>query len=72
MKFQKNMGIVDRLVRIVAAVLFGYLYFSGIVTGALGIILLVLGIIFILTSLVRTCPLYIPFKINTIKKEAKE
>lgn len=70
MKFNKNMGLADRIIRIVAAVIFGYLYFSGIVSGALGIVLLVLGIIFILTSLVSVCPLYMPFKFNTLKKES--
>lgn len=71
MKFNKNMGWVDRLVRIVAAVLFAYLYFSGIVTGVLGIVLLVLGGVFVLTSLVSFCPLYVPFKFTTLKKEAE-
>ena len=71
MKFNKNMGLTDRMIRIVAAVIFGYLYFSGIVTGVLGIILLALGIIFILTSLVSFCPLYLPFKFSTSKKETE-
>jgi hypothetical protein len=71
MKFNKNMGWVDRLVRVIAAVLFAYLYFSGTVAGALGIILLVLGAIFILTSLVSFCPLYVPFKFSTVKKESE-
>ncbi len=65
MKFNKNMGSADRIIRIVAAVIFAYLYFSGAVTGALGVILLVLGVIFVLTSLVSFCPLYLPFKIST-------
>lgn len=71
MKFNKNMGLIDRVIRILAAVIFGYLYFSGIVTGVLGIILLVLGIVFVLTSLVSFCPLYLPFKFSTVKKEAE-
>ena len=69
MKFNKNMGVADRVIRIVAAILFGYLYFSGIISGALGIILLILGIIFVLTSLVSFCPLYLPFKFSTVKKD---
>lgn len=71
MKFNKNMGLADRVIRILAAAIFGYLYFSGTVTGAFGIVLLVLGIIFILTSLVSFCPLYLPFKFSTVKKEAE-
>ncbi|NOY99894.1 MAG: DUF2892 domain-containing protein [Chloroflexi bacterium] len=65
MKFNKNMGSADRIIRIVVAVIFAYLYFSGTVTGTLGVILLVLGVIFVLTSLVSFCPLYLPFKIST-------
>lgn len=71
MKFNKNMGIADRVIRLAAAVIFGYLYFSGTVPGTLGIILLVLGIIFVLTSLVSFCPLYLPFKFSTLKKESE-
>lgn len=67
MKLNKNMGRLDRIIRIIAALIFGYLYFSGIVTGVLGIILLVLGIVFILTSLVSFCPLYTPFNFSTRK-----
>jgi hypothetical protein len=70
MKLNKNMGIADRLIRVALAVVFGYLYFSGIVAGVLGIILLVLGIVFLLTSLVSFCPLYVPFKISTLKKDS--
>ena len=71
MEFNKNMGLTDRTVRIVAAIIFGYLFFSGTVTGALGVILLIVGIVFILTSLVSFCPLYLPFKFSTVKKESE-
>lgn len=63
-----NMGTVDRVLRVVLALIFAVLYFSGTVTGILGIILLVLGGVFLLTSLVSFCPLYIPFKISTRKE----
>jgi amino acid transporter len=71
MKFNKNMSLADRVIRLVLAVVFGYLYFSGIVSGTLGIILLVLGIVFVLTSLVSFCPLYSLVKFSTAKKEAQ-
>lgn len=70
MKLNKNMGIADRLIRIALAVVFGYLYFSGTTAGVLGIILLVLAIIFVLTSLVSFCPLYTIFNFRTNKEEA--
>jgi hypothetical protein len=65
----RNMSNLDRIIRVVAAAIFAYLYFGGIVSGALGIILLVLGGVFLLTSLVGFCPLYAPFKFSTLKNE---
>ena len=64
---KKNMGSVDRIVRIALAVLFAVLYFTNVVTGTLGIILLVLGVVFLLTSTISFCPLYAPFGISTCK-----
>lgn len=55
---KKNMGSTDRIVRIVLAIVFAALYFTGTVTGLAGTILLVLGAVFALTSLVSFCPLY--------------
>lgn len=68
MKFNQNMGSTDRIVRIIAAVVFAALYFTGVVSGALGIVLLVLAVIFVLTSAVSFCPLYLPFGLSTRKK----
>lgn len=62
-----NMGSVDRIVRIVIAIVFSTLYFTGTVTGVAGVILLILGGIFILTSVVGFCPLYGLFGIKTCK-----
>lgn len=62
---KKNMGSADRIIRIVAAIVFAVLYFTGTVTGTLGIVLIVLGGIFMLTSLVGFCPLYALFGIKT-------
>ena len=64
---KRNMSNVDRIVRVVVAALFAYLYFGGIVTGALGIVLLVLGAVFLFTAAVSFCPLYAPFKFSTFK-----
>jgi hypothetical protein len=47
---KQNMGSVDRILRIVLAAVFAWLYFSGTVTGVLGLVLLVLGVVFVLTS----------------------
>lgn len=67
----KNMGQIDRIIRSVVAVVFIVLFFAKVVSGTLGIILLVLGIVFLVTSAISFCPLYLPFGIKTTceKKE---
>lgn len=62
---KKNMGTIDRVVRIVIALVFAALYFTGTVTGTLGIVLLVLGGVFVATSLISFCPLYTLFGLST-------
>jgi len=64
---KKNMGLVDRIIRIIIAILFAVLYFTGTVTGVYGIVLLVLGAVFLLTSFVSFCPLYTLVGIKTCK-----
>ena len=64
---KRNMSNIDRIVRVGLAALFAYLYFSGIVTGTLGLVLVVLGGVFLLTAIVAFCPLYAPFKFSTYK-----
>ncbi|WP_457610228.1 YgaP family membrane protein [Lutibacter sp.] len=66
---KKNMGSVDKIIRVLIAVVIAVLYWQGIINGTLAIVLLVLGIVFLLTSLVNFCPLYTIFGINTSKKE---
>lgn len=62
---KKNMGNTDRIIRVLLAIVFVALYYAGIITGTIGIILLILAAIFVLTSLVSFCPLYAPFGIKT-------
>lgn len=64
---KRNMSNIDRIVRVLLAAVMAYLYFSGIVTGALGIVFLILAVVFTLTALVAFCPLYLPFKLSTFK-----
>ena len=59
------MGNADRIIRLIIAAVFAYLYFGGVVTGTLGIVLAVLGGVFVLTSLVSFCPLYTLVGLNT-------
>lgn len=63
-----NMGTTDRIIRVIIAVIIAALYFTNTITGILGVVLLALAGIFVLTSIVSFCPLYLPFGINTCKK----
>jgi hypothetical protein len=65
---KKNMGTVDRIIRILLAIVVIVLYLTGNITGLAAIILGIIAVIFILTSLVGFCPLYVPLKISTISK----
>lgn len=62
---KKNMGSADRIIRLIIAAIVATLYFTGILSGTLGIVLLALAGIFVLTSLISFCPLYAPFGIKT-------
>ncbi len=64
-----NMGSTDRIIRVILAVVIAALYFTNVITGLLGTILLILAFVFLLTSLVSFCPLYLPFGLSTSKKK---
>lgn len=66
---KKNMGNTDRIIRVIAAIVFAVLYFTGTVAGTLGLVLVVLGAVFLATSFISFCPLYTLFGISTCKKE---
>ncbi len=66
---KKNMGTSDKVIRILIALIIGVLYFTHVITGTLGIVLLIAAIIFVLTSLVSFCPLYVLLGINTCRKK---
>ncbi len=66
---KKNIGTIDRIIRLSIAVIIATLYFTNVLTGVLGIILIVFAIIMTLTSLIGSCPLYMPLGINTCKKK---
>jgi hypothetical protein len=66
---EKNMGNTDKLIRVILAVVFGALYFTGTVTGTLGTILLVSGGVFLSTSAISFCPLYKVVGLNTCPKK---
>jgi hypothetical protein len=66
---KKNMGTIDRVIRTLVAVIILVLYFTHVISGTLGIILLILAGAFVVTSLLGFCPLYWLLGFNTLKKE---
>ncbi|GIV58103.1 MAG: DUF2892 domain-containing protein [Bacteroidetes bacterium] len=65
----KNMGSIDRILRVAVAVILGVLILTGTLQGTLATILGILAIVFLLTSAIGFCPLYAPFKLSTRGKE---
>ncbi len=66
---KKNMGTIDIAIRLVIAAIVVILYFTHVISGTIAIILLIFAGIFILTSLLSFCPLYLPFGISTRGKK---
>ena len=64
---KKNMGTTDRIVRTLIAVVIGVLLLNGTLSGVVGTILGLFAVVFLATSLFSFCPLYVPFKISTVK-----
>jgi len=67
----KNMGSADRIIRVIIAAIMVTLYFTGIISGTLGLVLIALSAVFVLTSLVSFCPLYLPFGLSTLRKKVQ-
>ncbi len=62
---KKNIGSADRIVRVLIAAVIAVLYFTNTITGTLGLALLILGGVFLATSLIGFCPLYAIFGLST-------
>jgi uncharacterized membrane protein YobD (UPF0266 family) len=65
---KKNMGSSDRISRIIFAIIIGILYFTKAIEGTAALILGALAVVFLLTSFISFCPLYMPFGLSTRKK----
>ena len=66
---KQNMGSFDKLVRVLVAAVIAILYFTNQISGTVAVILGVLAVVFLLTSAIGFCPLYLPLKLSTIKKK---
>lgn len=65
-----NLGSTDKIIRIIAAIIIAVLYYTGQISGTIGIVLLVAAVVLVLTSLINFCPIYRLFNIST-KSESK-
>lgn len=65
---KKNMSTADKIIRVLIAAVIAVLYLTGIIKGTMGVVLLAVGVVFIITSLLGICPLYLLFGIRTNKK----
>lgn len=63
------MGTLDKALRILIAIIVIALYYTDVISGSLAIVLLVFAGVFIITSFMSFCPLYLPFGISTRPKE---
>jgi O-antigen/teichoic acid export membrane protein len=65
----KNIGSIDRSIRVILALIFAVLIVAKTVVGTLAIVLGILAVVFLLTAVIGFCPLYCPFKLSTLKKK---
>jgi len=66
---KKNVGTIDKIVRVIIAAVIAILFFTDVIPGVAGIILLVLAIVFLLTTLISFCPIYTIFGLSTCKSK---
>jgi len=66
---KKNMGVTDKIIRLIVVAVIAVLYFTGQITGTAAIILGIIAVAFLVTSLIGWCPSYVPFGISTKKEE---
>ncbi len=64
---KKNMGTIDRLVRVVVALLLAVLIIQGVINGIWAVVLGVVAGVFLITSILAFCPLYTIFGIHTLR-----
>lgn len=65
---KKNMGTIDKVIRLAVALVIVILLFTGQVAGTAAIVLGIVAVAFVVTSLIGWCPSYVPFGISTCKK----
>ncbi|HEX6334577.1 MAG TPA: DUF2892 domain-containing protein [Flavisolibacter sp.] len=69
---RQNLGTADRFIRMMIAAVIIALFFSGMISDILGIVLLAVGIVFAATAVIGFCPIYAVFHVNTLPTEGKD
>lgn len=64
---QNNVGKTDKLIRTIVALIIAALYFTGTIEGTVAAVLGIIAIIFAVTSLIGTCPIYLILKLSSKK-----
>jgi len=64
---KKNMGKSDKGIRVIIAVIIASLYYFNVIEGTIAYVLMALAMVFLITSFINFCPLYVPFGISTCK-----
>jgi len=64
---EDNLNTTDRIIRILLALIFAVIYYNNVITGVIGIALLVFGAILMLTSFARFSPIYRILGISTCR-----
>ncbi|GAB5520874.1 MAG: hypothetical protein RhofKO_31250 [Rhodothermales bacterium] len=62
---KKNIGTIDRVIRVLLAATIVLLYFANVISGTLALVLGIVALVFVATSFVGTCPAYLPFGLST-------
>lgn len=64
---KRNVGNADKIIRILLFAVVAVLFFTKVITGTLGYVLLGVSGVLFLTALINFCPLYTLLGINTCK-----
>ena len=67
---EKNVGMIDRVIRIIFGIILMYLLVGNMVAAPWSYLVALIGLILLVTGIVGTCPLYSILGMNTLGKKA--
>jgi len=69
---KKNIGNYDKIIRTVLAIAIIGAYVFQLISGMLAMVLLVVAAIFVVTSLIGVCSIYLPFGVSSCEVKTNE